>query len=291
MTSGNITLALLYRRCRDLLRTVEPDNAANEAAWLMERVFGLSRQSLLAQGSCVAEPSLADQLRELTDRRLAGVPLQYLLGEWEFYGLPLFVGPGVLIPRPETELLVELTIDFLAAVTNPLLLDLCSGSGCIPLAIGSARPDALLWGVELSEQAFPYFQRNCHRLQQKNVTPVQGDIFLLPATVTHRRYHAITANPPYIAAEELATLSAEVSHEPVLALDGGSDGLAFYRHIPALAATLLAPNGLLALEIGNEQGAAVAALVGGAGFDRVTVHPDLSGNDRVVTGVLAPTTP
>ena len=220
----------------------------------------------------------------LIRRRLEGEPLQYLLGEWEFYGLDFFVGPGVLIPRPETELLVEAALESVRGIPSPSLLDLCSGSGCIPIALGHALPQAQAWGVELSPPALGYFRQNLAAHRLPNVTAVEGDIFALPEDITWRRYHAITANPPYIPKKELPNLQAEVQREPPLALDGGEDGLDFYRRLPGICLPLLEPGGWLLLEIGEGQGEAVSSLLAAAGFQHMQVKADLSGLERLVRG-------
>lgn len=258
-----------------------------EAAFLFEKVFGLDRGALLARGNEKPEPGKAEEFLALLDRRLAGEPLQYLLGEWEFFGLPFRVGPGVLIPRPETELLAELALSLAENIPSPALLDLCSGSGCLPVALGARRPDAAIWGVELSPEAMGYFTENIRLNRRENVTAVLGDVFALPEEVTRRQYRVITANPPYIRRDALPGLQAEVRREPLMALDGGADGLDFYRRLPALCLPLLAPGGALLLEIGEDQGPAVAALMTAAGYDGVAVIQDLSGLDRVVRGFQA----
>lgn len=282
---GGETLEQLYRRGRKALsdRPGAEGDTPMEAALLFRSVFGLGRQELLLRGGEAASPDLAGAFWELVRRRLAGEPLQYLLGEWEFYGLPFRVGPGVLIPRPETELLVDAALKAVAGIPSPVVLDLCSGSGCVPVAIACRRPDARVTGVELSPEAFRYFRENASLNGAGNVTPLLGDAFALPPEV-RGPFAAITANPPYIRRGELASLQAEVQREPVLALDGGEDGLDFYRRLPGLCLPLLAPGGVLLLEIGEDQGEAVAGLAAAAGFRQVEVRKDLSGLDRVVLG-------
>ena len=282
---GGETLEQLYRRGRKALsdRPGAEGDTPMEAALLFRSVFGLGRQELLLRGGEAASPDLAGAFWELVRRRLAGEPLQYLLGEWEFYGLPFRVGPGVLIPRPETELLVDAALKAVAGIPSPAVLDLCSGSGCVPVAIACRRPDARVTGVELSPEAFRYFRENASLNGAGNVTPLLGDAFALPPEV-RGPFAAITANPPYIRRGELASLQAEVQREPVLALDGGEDGLDFYRRQPGLCLPLLAPGGVLLLEIGEDQGEAVAGLAAAAGFRQVEVRKDLSGLDRVVLG-------
>ncbi|MEG0542545.1 MAG: peptide chain release factor N(5)-glutamine methyltransferase [Angelakisella sp.] len=282
-----MTLRTLLQSGRERLFAAPcPDeNYANEAFYLFHKLFGVSREQLVFRGEETVSPEEAARYYALLDQRAAGEPLQYLLGEWEFYGLPMEVGSGVLIPRPETEELVERVLSYLKPVEAPIVLDLCSGSGCIPIAIGHCRPTAQVYGVELSEDAYSYFTRNVARNQIKNVTPVKSDVFALPQLITLRHYHAITANPPYIATAELDSLQAEVHHEPAMALNGGEDGLLFYRSLPTIAMGLLLPGGLLALEIGEKQGEQVSVLLTKAGFEAVTICKDLSGNDRIVTGI------
>ncbi len=280
------TLEQLYRRGRARLAAAPGagDNTPMEAAFLFQKAFGLSRGDLLARGGESPSPEKAAVFEELLRRRLAGEPLQYLLGEWEFFGLPFLVGPGVLIPRPETELLVETALKLIEGVPFPTLLDLCSGSGCIPIALGVSRPDAQVWGVELSSQAFSYLKQNLALNGAGNVAAVAGDVFSLPPEVTQRKYRLITANPPYIPRGELPGLQQEVQAEPAMALDGGPDGLDFYRRLPSLCAPLLDQGGALLFEIGDDQGNAVSALMREAGYQKVQVLQDLSGLDRVVFG-------
>ena len=260
------------------------DNSPMEAQFLWEKALGLDRRERLLRGNDPAPEEGAAAFFDLIRRRLAGEPLQYLLGEWEFYGLPFEVGPGVLIPRPETELLVDRALAAAEGRPSPALLDLCSGSGCVPVALGKKLPGAKIWGVELSPEALGYFRRNIQRNRAENVFAVAGDVFAMPEEVTGRRYRVITANPPYIPRGELASLQAEVRREPALALDGGADGLDFYRRLPALCFPLLEPGGLLVFEIGEGQGQAVAGLLREAGYQDIRVNRDLSGLERQAEG-------
>ena len=282
----SFTLEQLYRRGRAALAALPGagDNSPMEAAFLFRHIFGIGREELFLRGQEPASPEQAGAFFALIRRRLEGEPLQYLLGEWEFYGLDFFVGPGVLIPRPETELLVEAALESVGGIPSPSLLDLCSGSGCIPIALGHALPEAQAWGAELSPPALGYFRQNLAAHRLPNVTAVEGDIFALPEDITWRRYHAITANPPYIPKKELPNLQAEVQREPPLALDGGEDGLDFYRRLPGICLPLLEPGGWLLLEIGEGQGEAVSSLLAAAGFQHMQVKADLSGLERLVRG-------
>lgn len=288
MTSGDPprTLSLLYRQARDRLAgALGPDaDPCFEAAQLLEAAAGITRERLLRDGSLPPPPGAAAALEPLLLRRLAGEPLQYILGRWEFFGLPFLVGPGVLIPRPETEMLVELALAAAEGVPSPALLDLCSGSGCIPIAFGKARPDGAASGVELSPLALGWFQKNIALNSAENVSAWAGDALEPPAQVSARTWQVITSNPPYIPSCQLPDLQAEVLREPAMALDGGADGLDFYRRLPGLCRRLLAPGGILLLEIGEDQGESVPSLLEKAGYREVTLRHDPSGHPRVVSG-------
>lgn len=281
---GAGSLAGLYQLGREALSRRDAGDSPMEAAFLFRKVFGLDRGALAVHGGERPDPEKAEEYLSLIGRRKEGEPLQYLLGEWEFLGLPFFVGPGVLIPRPETELLAETALSLAEGLPSPLFLDLCSGSGCLPIALGRFRPDAQVWGVELSPDAMDYFRRNLERGHSGNVAAVLGDVFALPEEIAGRRYQLITANPPYIRRDALPSLQEEVRREPTMALDGGADGLDFYRRLPGICRELLAPGGALLLEIGEDQGEAVSGLMRAAGYREVAVKKDLSGLDRVVLG-------
>ena len=285
MSGDRLTLQGLYLLGKKRLSALPggADNSPMEAQFLWEKATGLSWQERLLRGEDPVPEEGAAAFFSLVERRLAGEPLQYLLEEWEFYGLPFLVGPGVLIPRPETELLVDRALEAVEDCPFSALLDLCSGSGCVPIALGNKLPEARLWGVELSPDALGYFRQNIHRNGADNVTAVAGDVFSLPEEVTKQRYRVITANPPYIPRDELDSLQAEVRREPTLALDGGTDGLDFYRRLPGICLPLLEPGGWLILEIGEGQGAAVAELAREAGFGAVQIQRDLSGLERQVS--------
>ena len=290
-TAGNNTYRRLLRQGERLLRRrARPapcEDAAFDAFLLLEKVTGISRTAYpLKKNDSPTAEERAEYL-SLLRRRAAGEPVQYLLGEWEFMGLPLYVGPGVLIPRPETELLVEQSLELLRGRPNPRILELCGGSGCISIALAKARPDAEITCLELSAQALCYLRRNIARHGVPNLTAVEGDALSPPPEIAGR-YDAILSNPPYIAAGQLPALQREVRQEPAMALDGGPDGLRFYRSFHRLYPPMLSPGGFLLYEIGEEQGGAVSALLRTAGLQKVQVLRDLSGLDRAVLGFSPP---
>lgn len=286
-TAGKRSYRTLLRQGERLLRRrAKPDpceDAGTDAFLLMEKVTGLTRTDYPLKKDQPYPPQERAEYLALLRRRAAGEPVQYLLGEWDFMGLTFFVGPGVLIPRPETELLAETAIACLRGRQKPRVLELCGGSGCIAIAVAKALPQAEITVLELSGDAMSYLQKNIARHGVKNVTAVQGDALSPPQTIAGR-YDAILSNPPYIARSELPTLQREVRREPAMALDGGADGLDFYRGFNGIYPKMLTDGGLLLYEIGEEQGDAVAALLREAGLERVSVLRDLYGLPRDVLG-------
>ena len=286
-TAGKRSYRTLLRQGERLLRRrAKPapcEDAGTDAFLLMEKATGLTRTSYPLKKDQPYPPQVRAEYLALLRRRAAGEPVQYLLGEWDFMGLTFAVGPGVLIPRPETELLAETAIACLRGRQKPRVLELCGGSGCIAIAVAKALPQAEITVLELSGDAMSYLQKNIARHGVKNVTAVQGDALSPPPTIAGR-YDAILSNPPYIARGELPTLQREVRREPAMALDGGADGLDFYRGFNGIYPKMLTDGGLLLYEIGEEQGDAVAALLREAGLERVAVLRDLYGLPRDVLG-------
>ncbi|MFY0524084.1 peptide chain release factor N(5)-glutamine methyltransferase [Archangium gephyra] len=221
--------------------------------------------------------------RALIERRMAGEPTQYLTGVREFYNRPFKVDARVLIPRPETELLVEAALHKLPKDGPGLALDVCTGSGCIAISLAAERPQATVMATDLSEDACALARENAQALGvAERVTVLQGSLYApLPLDA---RFDVVASNPPYIATAEIPTLSAEVRREPHMALDGGPDGLVLIRKVIAGARRVLKPGGLLAMEIGETQGDAVKALLQAAGFDDARVEKDLERRDRLAFG-------
>lgn len=261
------------------LAAVGCEDAAFDARCLLEDLGGLPRghaaddTPLTAEQETVLDTALA--------QRAAGRPLQYILGQWDFLALTLKVGEGVLIPRPDTELLCEVAADNLRGKTAPRVLDLCAGSGCVGLGVASLCPSAQVTAVELSADALPYLRENVSRYSQYAVTVRQGDV-LADFAAFDGPYDAILSNPPYIPTADLPTLQREVRHEPNMALDGAADGLTFYRTIAEHWCGKLAPDGFCAVEVGVGQADDVAALFAAAGLETTAIYPDLAGIPRVV---------
>ncbi len=249
------------------------ENADQEGRWMVEL---LSRKF---PGG--VSPSSLDSW---IDRRISGEPFQYVVGSVEFYDLELQVGPGVLIPRPETEGLVERALELLAGVSaGGRVLDLCTGSGAIPLAIAHARPELHCLGVDLSPEALVWAQKNLALTGITNCEFRLGDLFGgVPAGM---RFDLITSNPPYVTPEEYRDLPSVVKdYEPRMALEAADEGLALEKAIIAQAPQWLKRGGALLLEMGETQGAVLADALKEAGLSEVVIRKDLFGRDRNVEG-------
>jgi len=245
-----------------------------DALCLAEKAFALSKTDLRLHADKPIDPA---EFFALVDRRAAGEPLQYILGEWEFYGLRFAVGPGVLIPRPETELLVDIALNEQCTMNNEqcTIVDLCAGSGCVGLSIAHHRPNAKVYLIELSGEALPYLRQNAK--PYKNAEVIAADIVHCALSIVNCQL--ILTNPPYVKSGEIAGLSAEVRREPRMALDGGADGLRFYRALKEKWLPMLAPGGLLACECGEGQAGEIAAMFAPYA---TRIVKDFNGIERVV---------
>ena len=238
------------------------------------------------------ETALA-RLEALTARRVAREPLQYILGRWPFLDFELQVGPGVLCPRADTELLAEEGAKRLAGKSSPAVLDLCAGSGCVGLGVKRLCPAARVTCLEKSPEAFQYLERNAASalpgfdVACPAVSCIRGDVFEYQRQLAPESLDLILSNPPYVTDGEMERLAPEVLREPAMALRADHEGLAFYEHIAPAYLPALRPGGWLAVEIGWQQGAAVQAIFRAAGYETVACIPDLEGRDRVMAGQKA----
>ena len=270
--------AALYRMGVERLAAAGIEEAKLDARLLLEELCGTDRNDLLVHGDRPVteqqEKSYVNQI-ELRSRH---IPLQHIMGYQEFMGLRFKVTPDVLIPRQDTETLVEEVLKNLH--DGMRILDLCTGSGCILLSLLRYSNDCVGVGADLSKKALAVAEENAGALELM-AEFVQGDLFE-PVT---GKFEIIVSNPPYIPSNVIPTLMEEVrEHDPLMALDGKEDGLYFYREITGQAGEYLYPGGMLFLEIGCEQAEAVTELMKNAGYRDVTVCKDLAGLDRVVSG-------
>lgn len=269
--------AELLRQTVDRLRAAGVENAANEARWIVERAAG---DPIRVVADTPATVRSHHHWRLMVDKREAGEPLQYVLERWPFRQLELFVDRRVLIPRPETEVVVDAVLAEHARVGGPVV-DLGTGSGAIALSVVAERPGTEVWGVERSPEALDVARANCTGLGRKarTVRLVEGSWFAALPDELRGEVGVVASNPPYVA--DTAELPDEVERwEPAEALRAGDDGLADIRVIIAGAAEWLAPGGALVVEHGDDQGSVTRALAASAGFDQIRTGSDLAGRER-----------
>lgn len=306
-----MTLKTGYTEAKKRLEESGIEEASLDAWLLLEHVTGISRASYYADPDREMSPDEWRRYSELVGRRAERVPLQHITGTQEFMGLVFEVNEHVLIPRQDTEILVEQALAFIGSGKVPAaensrtrILDMCTGSGCILLSVmhwaesyrqkalrragdtarGGEKQDIIIegTGADISPKALAVAEKNARRLGI-SAGFVESDLF---GTV-RGKYGMIVSNPPYIRTDEIKDLQEEVKlHDPVIALDGREDGLYYYRRIVRESRSYLEEGGALLFEIGCDQAEAVSGLMSGAGFSEITVKKDLAGLDRVVSGVL-----
>lgn len=265
--------AAFQKLCAKLTAAGVPD-ARFDAAELYRLATG--RDPRLDDGPSTAE---AARLSALAERRAAREPLQYILGEWDFMDFTLKVGPGVLCPRADSEIVCESALALLQGRERPVVYDLCAGTGCLGLGIMRHSPGALVTCVEKSPEAWHYLTANT---AQTSVRTVQADVFTYYKTLPAEGADLIISNPPYLTGAEMRALMPETAQEPAMALDGGADGLDFYRLLTEKYRDAVRPGGWLVLEIGYAQGPAVLALGAACGWVNTSCRKDYGGNDRAV---------
>ena len=278
----------LYLDTRQRLREAGVEGAQLESRELLCYAAGKSREQFYRDMALYAPDPVEEKLAALVERRLAGEPVAYLIGEWEFYGLTLDVTPDVLIPRMDTEVLAERAILLArAAGEGARVLDLCAGSGCVGLAVAANVPTCRVVLADVSEAALKICKGNVRRNElNARVTCVQADALQKPDAALWD-FDVIACNPPYIPTGDLAGLDVSVrDYEPRSALDGGADGLDFYRAIAAQWGSALRLGGSLLFEVGINQAMDVAALLERSGFEDIQSTQDTQGIPRVVEGVV-----
>ncbi len=283
-----MTYRELYQTARARLEQAGIDSPEPDALALTEHYFRLDRAGLALHGDETPTAAPVEAFLRAVGERAAHRPLQYILGAWEFMSLSLAVGEGVLCPREDTAVLVEALAAELSGKTAPRGVDLCAGTGAVAMGLCSLIPKAQVICLEVSPTAFSYLEKNRAAYPAFSVRSILGDV-LAPETAWQfppASLDFIASNPPYIAAGEISSLQPEVQREPELALNGGEDGLLFYRAIAGHWLPCLKPGGVLAVEIGETQGREVAALFSAQGLSHIRVLQDWAGLDRVVVGTM-----
>ena len=277
----------LYMDLRRRLREAGAEDATQAARELVCTASGKTKNELLRDGLLYASPEVERAAYSLCARHLAGEPVAYLIGEWEFHGLPIVVTPDVLIPRMDTEVLVDAALRVLVGrKMNARILDLCSGSGCIGCALAHELPAARVVMVDISEEALAVSKENLRRNHQNRTICLRADALEKPP-MGIGTFDLIVSNPPYVASMDILTLDSSVrDYEPIWALDGGEDGYRFYKAIIKYWKSLLRPGGFLLFEVGEGQAATVKDMLSSAGFRAVGSRLDTLNIERVVIGKM-----
>ncbi len=273
----------LLKYGRQILEESGIEDSDFDAECLLMHVFNFDKNKLFLNRPEEADEGKKDLFLSLIDRRKKGEPLQYIIGKWPFMDGEFFVGEGVLIPRFDTETLVEAAADFIRTHENvKVVCDLCAGSGCIGISIGMLFPDVQVYCVELSDKAFRYLEKNIKHNNVTNVKAVKGDITKGIEAFDFGDIDVLISNPPYIETDEILTLSQEVQNEPHMALDGGKDGLYFYRILAEKWLKFLKKGCFSAFECGETQAKDLSEIY--ADFSsQINIHNDLNGIERVVS--------
>ena len=278
------TYAQLYQEAKKVLQSMDGYQAGFTARELLCAASGKTREQVISQQSLFVPWSVEEKLAQLVHQYLQGTPLAYVLGEWDFYGMTLYVDENVLIPRDDTCALVDLALSKAGSLPlNPRILDLCTGSGCIGLALAKSIPDARVTLGDISKGALGVAKRNIKRMGLTGrVTAMEVDA-RRPAPAFLGKFDLIVSNPPYITDREMGALDVSVKDfEPHLALRGGVDGLDFYRAIVRNFSQALKPGGYLAFEYGMGQELEVARILQSGGYHQLEITKDNQGINRAI---------
>ncbi len=280
------TIEAVLRWAADDFRSRGTDSPRLDAELLLAHALGSTRIKLLLESKRPLEPAELGRFRELVRRRRAREPVAYILGYREFYGRTFRVDGRVLIPRPDTETLIDVALHRTRGISLSMrALDLCTGSGCVAITLARERPTSHVLGTDISDAAIALARENALRLGAYNTAFATGDLF--SAVGAPRPFDVIVANPPYVPSGEIAALAPEIrEYEPRGALDGGAEGLALLARVVAGAPSHLARSGVLAVEVGAGEAPAVAGLFARAGFTAIETARDCGRVERVVSGVL-----
>ncbi len=278
-----MTIFECYNQTKKMLKAAGVPDEVFEAKQLIKFITKMNNAEILANYTASLDKVQEALWTVTVKQRCTRYPLQYILGEWDFYGMPFYVGEGCLAPRADTEVLVSTANEWLIRKPDAKVLDLCAGSGCIGVTVAKKNPKASVTLVEKYDVPYTYLNRNIKRHETENATAVLADIFTYQP---NEKFDLILSNPPYISSEEMSLLNEEAKMEPTTALFGGEDGLDFYRHILKEYKQYLNQGGALMVEIGFSQGEAVKELFTQNGFINVQIKNDYQDNQRVVFGTL-----
>ena len=278
-----MTIFEAYNHIKQKLKAAGIEDSVFEAKVIIKHITGLSNSEILTAYTKELTEYEQNNLTAILRQREIRYPLQYILGEWDFYKYRFKVGVGVLIPRSDTEILVEKCCEYLENKPSPKILDLCAGSGCIGISLALDFPDSAVVMVEKYPEALRYIEQNIEFCGAYNSLAIKGDV--CDGTACEQTYDLIVSNPPYIPPNEMAITSPETKFEPETALLGGQDGLDFYRTIINNYKNSLKDGGMLAFEVGINEAERVKSLLTDSGFVKITITKDLNQIERVVTAI------
>ncbi len=279
-----MTVFEAYNDIKRQLESFKIEDFVFEAKQIIKHITGFTNAEIIMNAGKELTEFQENNLIAILKQRSIRYPLQYILGEWGFYGGTYKVGPGVLIPRADTETLIDTALDFLKSRESVTVLDLCTGSGCIAISIAREKKSAKVTAVEKYEEALRYARENAKINRTDNVEFISGDIF--DGTANDKKYDLIVSNPPYIPPAEMSITSPEVAFEPETALLGGEDGLDFYRAIIDNYKKALKSGGMLAFEVGINEEEKVKEILENNGFQNIAFKKDAAGINRVVFGTV-----
>lgn len=282
----NVKIGELYTNVKSLLKIMNVEEYSLETKIIFEKAFDSQLPRILMNKDARVSKKILDDIHSMVEKRRNNIPIQYVVGEWEFYGYPFKVGHGVLIPRQDTETL----IDYILGVCNenkiksPKIIDLCSGSGCIAVTLKKKIPEAEIYALEMSEIAFKYLECNAN-LNETDIKIIKADVLSENSTENLSDFDIIVSNPPYLSKQDMKELQKEVRFEPTKALYGGDDGLHFYREITPLWKKILKTGGMIVYEIGMNQHNDVSCILKQNNFNKIEFTKDTAGIIRVVSAV------
>ncbi|MBQ9965807.1 MAG: peptide chain release factor N(5)-glutamine methyltransferase [Clostridia bacterium] len=279
-----MTVFEAYNDTKRKLEAAKIEDFVFEAKQIIRHITGFSNAEIIMNANTSLTEFQQNKLIAILKQRAIRYPLQYILGEWGFYGGSYKVGPGVLIPRADTETLIDVALDFLKGRENVTVLDLCTGSGCIAISIAREKKSAEVTAVEKYKEALRYAEENIKINETDNVELVLGDV--LEGAASDRKYDLIVSNPPYIPPSEMGITSPEVAFEPETALLGGEDGLDFYRAIAENYKNSLKSGGMLIFEVGINEDVKVKEILEENEFQNIAFKKDADGINRVVFGTV-----
>lgn len=278
-----MTIFEAYNNTKKKLQAAGIEDYVFEAKEIIKRVTGLTAPQILVNYNNKLSEFQQNNLIALTKQREIRYPLQYIFGTWDFYGRPFSVGPGVLIPRADTETVVEAALEYLKGVNEPKILDLCAGSGCIGITLACEMENAFVTMVEKYKEAASYLGKNITANNAKNTTVLLGDVF--EGDGNAEKYNLVVSNPPYIPESEKELMSPETAFEPETALMAGDGGMEFYKVITANYKDSIIEGGMLLFEVGIGESQRVSDILSENGFCDIKITKDLNGTYRAVSGI------